>query len=211
MPDESTRAARRRSTCGRTLPRVCQISEYHCGPAVLEMLVGRCGIRADQERLTELARARSTISTQGLRVDQLASAVRGLSAGLCLWYKSHATPQDIFTLVRRHRSPVGVEWQGLFEDSEAHEDYVSGEYGHYSVVTGIDLRRGVIKLRDPYPDFCGQDRVFRLGWFVSRWWDTNLVPLPNSAVLMLVEDRHMLFVVTGERARFPAALGMQRG
>ncbi len=200
-----------RSSCGRALPRVCQISEYHCGPAVLEMLVSRCGIAADQERLTELARAQMTISTNGVRVDQLAKAVSGLNAGLCLWYKTHATPEDLLALVRRHRYPAGVEWQGFFEASEEQEDYVSGEYGHYSVVTDIDLQRGLITLRDPYPDFCGEDRVFGLNWFVSRWWDVNLTPLPNSAVLMLTEDRHMLFVVTGEHARFPVSLDMQRG
>jgi hypothetical protein len=138
-------------------------------------------------------------------------AVSGLDAGLCLWYKTRATPEDLHALVRRHRYPAGVEWQGFFEESEEQEDYVSGEYGHYSVVTDVDLQRGLITLRDPYPDFCGEDRVFRLDWFVSRWWDVNLTPLPDVPVLLLVEDRHMLFVITSKRARFPASLDMRRG
>jgi hypothetical protein len=175
------------------------------------MLLARCGVAADQERLTELARAQMTISSRGIRVDQLARAVAGLGAGLALWYKTRANPGDLATLVRRYRYPVGVEWQGFFEDSEEEEDYVTGEYGHYSVVTDIDLRRRLITLRDPYPDFCQRDRVFRLDWFVSRWWDINLMPMPSSAVLLLVEDRHMLFVVTDERERFPASLDLQRG
>ncbi len=210
MHDESTHLHVPRSGCGRSLPRVCQISEYHCGPAVLQMLVARCGVDADQVRLTHLAQARTSISTRGVRVDELARAVRELNAGLCLWYKTRATPADLFAVVKRYRHPVGVEWQGFFEASEADEDYVAGEYGHYSVVTDIDLQRRLITLRDPYPDFSAEDRVFSLNWFVSRWWDVNLVPLPNSAVLLLVEDRHMLFVVTGERARFPAALDMRQ-
>lgn len=201
----------RRSSCRQALPRVCQISEFHCGPAVLEMLVARCGIDADQERLTKLARAQASISANGIRVDQLAKAVRGLNAGLCLWYKRAATPEDLLDVVRRHRYPAGVEWQGFFEESEEEEDYLSGEYGHYSVVTDIDLQAGLITLRDPYPDFCGQDRVFRLDWFIRRWWDVNLTPRPNTNILMLVEDRHMLFVVAGEHARFPVSLDMRRG
>jgi hypothetical protein len=104
-----------------------------------------------------------------------------------------------------------VEWQGLFEVSEADEDFVRGDYGHYSIVTCVDRRRGLITLRDPYPDFWRADRVFRLDWFISRWWDVNLAPAPGTGRLRPVEDRRMLFIVTGERARFPAALGMTRG
>jgi hypothetical protein len=75
----------------------------------------------------------------------------------------------------------------------------------------VDPRRGFVVLRDPYPRFCGEDRVFRLGWFVRRWWDVNLTPLPKTGALQAIEDRHMVFVITSEGALFPAALGMIRG
>lgn len=193
------------------LPRICQISEYHCGPAVLQMLLAHRGVAANQERLTELADMAATIATHGARVDQLARAVAWLRAGVSLWYKTHATVDDLAAVVCGQRCPAGVEWQGFFEDSEADEDWAEGDYGHYSIVTRIDRRRGLITLRDPYPDFWSADRVFRLDWFISRWWDVNLVPAPGSGRLRPVEDRRMLFVVTGERALFPAALGMTRG
>ena len=56
-------------------------------------------------------------------------------------------------MVCGYRCPVGVEWQGFFEDREEDEDWDEGDYGHYSIVTRIDRRSGLITLRDPYPDF----------------------------------------------------------
>ncbi len=193
------------------LPRICQISEYHCGPAVVQMLLARFGVVANQEHLTELADVAATIATQGARVDQLARAVAWLRAGVRLWYKTHATAEDLAALVCEHRCPAGVEWQGFFEESEADEDWVEGDYGHYSAVTRVDPSRGLITLRDPYPDFWRADRVFRLDWFISRWWDVNLAPAPESGRLRPVEDRRMLFIIAREHARFPAALGMTLG
>lgn len=193
------------------LPRIRQISEYHCGPAVLQMLLAHRGVAASQERLTELAEVAATIATHGARVDQLARAVAWLREGVCLWYKNQASADDLVAVMCRHRCPAGVEWQGFFEDREEDEDFVNGDYGHYSIVTRIDRRSGLITLRDPYPDFWRADRVFRLEWFIRRWWDVNEAPAPGAGAPRLIEDRHMLFVVTSERARFPAALGMIRG
>ena len=209
MPAESTPPR----NCGEPpgLPRICQISEYHCGPAVLQMLLAQHGVVANQQYLTELADVAATIKARGTRVDQLARAVAWLREGMCLWYKTHTSVEDLVAVVCDHRCAAGVEWQGLFEESEADEDFVTGDYGHYSIVTCVDRRRGLITLRDPYPDFWRADRVFRLDWFISRWWDVNLAPAPGTGRLRPVEDRRMLFIVTGERARFPAALGMTRG
>jgi len=175
------------------------------------MLLAHRGVAANQERLTELADVAATIATHGARVDQLARAVAWLREGVCLWYKNQASAEDLVAAVCRQRCPAGVEWQGFFEDREEDEDFVNGDYGHYSVVTRIDRRGGLITLRDPYPDFWREDRVFRLEWFIRRWWDFNLAPAPGAGAPRLIEDRHMLFVITGERARFPAALGMTRG
>ena len=176
----------------------------------MQMLLAHCGVRANQERLTELAEIEATIGVHGARVDQLAQAVARLREGVCLWHKDEATVDDLVAVVCGRRHPAGVEWQGFFEASEEDEDFEEGDYGHYSIVTQIDPRRDRITLRDPYPAFCAEDRVFGLDWFVRRWWDVNLVRTSPKGRLEPVEDRHMLFVVTGERARFPAALGMTR-
>ena len=208
MPAESTTP--RNCPEPPDLPRIRQISEYHCGPAVLEMLLAQHGVIANQEHLTELADVAATIETDGTRVDQLARAVAWLREGLCLWYKTQAGVEDLVALVCGHRCAVGVEWQGFFEENEAAEDFTTEDYGHYSIVTRVDRRRMLITLREPYPDFWRADRVFRLDWFVNRWWDVNLAPAPRTGRLRPVEDRRMLFIVTGERASFPAALGMAR-
>lgn len=209
MPTTSTRPHRPPAEAG--LPRVCQISEYHCGPAVLQMLLARCGVHADQERLTELAHVQSSIELHGVRVDQLAAAVRALRAGVRLWCKERAGVDDLIALLHVHRCPAGVEWQGLFEEREEDEDADEGDYGHYSIVTAIDPQRNRIALRDPYPEFCAADRRFALDWFVTRWWDVNLRPLGRSGALTYVEDRRLLFVVADKAATFPAALGLRLG
>ncbi|MGE5601461.1 MAG: hypothetical protein ACM30E_00320 [Nitrososphaerales archaeon] len=209
MPAAST--ALRSPHRARVLPRVCQISEYHCGPAVVQMLLAQRGVRANQDRLTELAEIQATIDVHGARVDQLARAVERLREDVCLWHKDRASLDDLVAALRRYHSPVGVEWQGFFEEREEDEDFDAGDYGHYSIVTRVDLRRGLVTLRDPYPDFCHEDRVFKLQWFVKRWWDVNLAPVSSTGILQPVEDRHLLFVIAGKRATFPAALGMTRG
>jgi hypothetical protein len=174
---------------------------------VLEVLLARLGVEAHQERLVELALAGGTLESHGTRVDQLAVATRRLEAGVCFWYKNHSTPEDLITLVSRYHFPVGVEWQGLFEDSE--EEEAEGEdYGHYSIVTHIDRRRGLVTIADPYMDFCHGDRIFSYDWFVKRWWDTNEITDPLTGEQRLLEDYHMMFVVARQRVRFPARLGM---
>jgi hypothetical protein len=175
------------------------------------MLLAQRGVSANQDRLTELAEIQATISVHGARVDQLARAVERLREGMYLWYKNCASVEDLVTVLHGYRSPAGVEWQGFFEAREEDEDFDEGDYGHYSIVTRIDLRRGLITLRDPYPDFCQEDRVFRLEWFIGRWWDVNLAPVTSTGALQPVEDRHLLFLIAGKRARFPATLGMIRG
>ena len=192
------------------LPRIRQISEYHCGPAVLQMLLGQRGVVADQERLTELADVAATIKTNGARVDQLARAVAWLRGGVCLWYKNHATPEDLVAVVCGHRCPAGVEWQGFFEDREEDEDWMKAT----TATTTRDADPSAERAdHAPRPlDFCVMLRVFRLEWFIKRWWDVNEAPAP--------EDRrtaagrrppHAVCHHRGTRARFPASLGMTRG
>jgi ABC-type bacteriocin/lantibiotic exporter with double-glycine peptidase domain len=184
-----------------------QVSESHCGPAVLQILLARLGVEVSQEQLTELGGARDTIEDQGTRIDQLALAVRRLGLPARFWYKDHAAMEELTTVVSHHRYPAGVEWQGLFEDREEDEDE-NGDYGHYSIVTSIDRRKGLVHILDPYKDFYRQDRVFALSWFADRWWDTNEVIEPATGRSHIVEDYHVMFVVTPKQARFPASLGM---
>src|SRR5512141_3469424 len=77
------------------LRRIEQISENHCGPAVIQMLLENIGVNATQEELTDAAGATRTIETHGTRVDQLAKAVHQLAPIAKLWYKEKAGPDDL--------------------------------------------------------------------------------------------------------------------
>jgi hypothetical protein len=187
--------------------RVLQISESHCGPAVAQMLLANVGVTVTQEAIAELGGATELIELHGMRVDQLAHAVRLLSPEVTFWFKHHSRLRDLIALVTRYRYPVGVEWQGLFEDDESSETE-DADYGHYSVVTHVDLKRKELIIADPYKDFVDQDRIFSLEFFARRWWDTNEIVDPITGRSELVEDYHMMFIITPAELTFPADLGM---
>jgi hypothetical protein len=95
-----------------------QISESHCGPAVIQMLLSNAGVDVTQEAVAAAGGASSLIAMNGMRVDQLARAVSRLAPGLVFYYKDHATMDELVRIVVDYRTPVGVEWQGLFEDED---------------------------------------------------------------------------------------------
>src|SRR5919198_1545694 len=134
------------------LRRIEQIPENHCGPAVLQMLLENIGINAAQEEITEAAGATHTIEIHGTRVDQLAKAVQQLAPIAKLWFKEKATEADLEYVLDICKFPVGVEWQGLFDDMDDEDD----DYGHYSIIAHIDKVKDEIIVVDPYKDFVDQ-------------------------------------------------------
>src|SRR5512132_678369 len=136
------------------LRRIEQISENHCGPAVIQMLLENIGVNATQEEITEAAGATHTIETHGTRVDQLAKAVQQLAPIAKLWYKEKASPEDLEYVLNECKFPVGVEWQGLFHDMDDDDD----DYGHYSIIAHIDQGKDELIVVDPYKDFVDQSR-----------------------------------------------------
>src|SRR5690349_3075748 len=114
-----------------------QITENHCGPAVIQMLLENIGVHVTQEKITDAAGATLTIVTHGTRVDQLSQAVERLAPGARLWFKEKASLDDLEYALTVGRYPVGVEWQGLFDAVEADDE----DYGHYSIVAHIDRVR----------------------------------------------------------------------
>lgn len=189
--------------------RICQISESHCGPAVIQILLAHLGVQVTQEQVAEVGGARDTIAESGMSVTQLAAAVRQLQPEVQFWYKLNSNLQDVITLVDQHRYPVGVEWQWLFEASEADEDD-DGDYGHYSIILHVDTEQKLLAIMDPYKEFYTQNRVFSFEMFDRRWWDYNPVVNPKTGRTRYVKDVRMMFIITPQDAAFPAALGMQR-
>jgi hypothetical protein len=207
MPESSTR-----KKVNFSHSRFTQISESHCGPAVIQMLLSDLGIEVTQEEVAEAGGAKELIELNGMRVDQLALAVHRLAPQTRFWFKSPASLEDLITTVRDYRFPSGVEWQGLFyatpeEEPETGDD----DYGHYSVVTIVDPENRQLVIADPYKDFREQDRVFSFDFFLPRWYDFNEVKEPGTGKIRLVEDRRMMFIVTPKDEEFPLDLGMTAG
>ena len=187
------------------LRRIQQISENHCGPAVIQMLLENVGVNVSQEEITEAAGATHTIETQGTRVDQLAKAVHELAPIAKLWYKEKASVENLEYVLDECKFPVGVEWQGLFEDMDDDDD----DYGHYSILAHIDKAKDEIIVVDPYKDFVDQSRIVKMSLFVSRWWDFNEVKDPETGKKEFKKDEQLFFVVAPLSVAFPAELGMQ--
>src|SRR5215216_2509511 len=187
------------------LRRIEQITENHCGPAVLQMLLENVGINAAQEEITVAAGATHTIETHGTRVDQLAKAVQQLAPIAKLWYKEKATVEDLEYVLDVCKYPVGVEWQGLFDD----EDDDDEDYGHYSIIANIDQAKDELIIVDPYKDFVDQNRIIKISTFEKRWWDYNEVKDPDTEEKTFKKDEQLFFVVAPLDVSFPEKLQMQ--
>jgi hypothetical protein len=187
------------------LRRIQQITENHCGPAVMQMLLENIGVNVTQEEVTEAAGATHTIETHGTRVDQLAKAVQALAPIAKLWYKEKASPDDLEYVLDECKYPVGVEWQGLFDDMDDDD----GDYGHYSIISHIDKGKDELIIVDPYKDFVDQSRIVKMSLFLNRWWDFNEVKDPQTGEKVFKKDEQLFFVVAPLSVAFPAELGMQ--
>lgn len=182
-----------------------QITENHCGPAVIQMLLENIDISVSQEAITEAAGATHTIETHGTRVDQLAQAVHVLAPHAKLWHKENASFDDIKYVLHEKKFPVGVEWQGLFEDQDNDDE----DNGHYSIVAHIDKAKDELIIVDPYKDFVDQNRIVRISTFEKRWWDFNDVKNLETGQITSKKDEQLFFVVTSLDVSFPEELGMQ--
>ena len=184
--------------------QVQQISEMHCGPAVLEMLLDAIGIQVSQQQITDVLNVREQIEEHGVRPDQLGKACSILASSAQFWYKYYATVDDIAYILNEGYA-VGVEWQGLFYESEEEEARDSGgesDFGHYSIISYYDKAEDLLVIVDPYKDFVNQDRIFDVPVFLRRWWDTNELIDPNTGYSHIVEDKQLLFFVTPQGENF---------
>ena len=181
-----------------------QITENHCGPAVIQMLLENIGVNATQEEITDAAGVTATIETHGTRVDQLAKAVPQLAPNAKLWFKENASFEDLEYVLNEKKFPAGVEWQGLFDD----EDDEDEDYGHYSIVANIDKSKNELIIVDPYKDFVDQNRIIKISVFEKRWWDYNEVKDLETGEKYFKKDEQLFFVVVPLEISFPENLGM---
>lgn len=191
------------------LSRVEQKNNVYCGPACLEMLVGFCGFFFDQDEFVRAVGLEKKIYQRGMLVEEMALAVTKLAPELCFWFKRYTAINEISQLVNVFKYPVGVEWQGIFRYAsrqEAEDD----DPGHYSVITALNTKENFIRLADPYKDYAGKDRKLTVLEFERRWWDINEVLDPKTKKAKEVDDYHVMFIVTPQKATFPLRLGMTK-
>lgn len=202
--------------------RFCQISESHCGPAVIQMMLANLGVEVTQDEIARAGDIGDRIEVHGSRIDQLAKAVKTLSPQTRFYYKDHATIDELVKVVNEYEYPVGVEWQGLFEGEPESEETQAAEapllpdsesededYGHYSLVIRAHTGRRVLIIADPYKDYIAQDRIFTFREFDSRWFDYNEVPVEGKKRPKLVKDDHLMFVIVPDEETFPIEMGMK--
>ena len=182
-----------------------QITENHCGPAVIQMLLENIGVPATQEEITEAAGATHTIETHGTRVDQLADAVHRLAPNARLWFREKASLENLEYVLNENKYPVGVEWQGLFGDMDDDDE----DCGHYSIIAYIDKAKDELFIVDPYKDFVDQNRIIKISLFENRWWDFNEVKDVETGEEIFKKDEQLFFVVVPLDVLFPEELGMQ--
>ena len=204
-----------------------QISESHCGPAVVQMLLSNLGIEVSQEAIAEAGGATDLIEMNGMRVDQLALATHRLGSQIRFYYKDHATIDEIVEVVNDYHYPVGVEWQGLFEDETeikantpisnsvvqaglaTKSESDDNDYGHYSLVIRADRRKRILLIADPYKDYFSQARTFSFEEFDRRWYDYNEFPDPVAGKSVLLEDDHLFFLIVRRNVKFPHRMKMK--
>ncbi len=192
--------------------QITQISEAHCGAAVLQMLLETVHTYTTQSEIADKAGVNEVIEEHGMRVDQIAVACNRVAPHLKFWYKYHSSIEDIRYLLDRNIA-VGVEWQGLFynsieEETAANRD--DGEYGHYSVIAFYDEESRQFVIVDPYKDFVNSNRIFNADTFVGRWWDTNEITDNQTGKTQIVEDTRLLFFVTPDGEEMPTEMGFKQ-
>jgi ABC-type bacteriocin/lantibiotic exporter with double-glycine peptidase domain len=189
-----------------------------CGPAVLAMLLSQHGVILEQHAIPKAAHVSAKqIDDLGMRLDQLALAVRKLAPNYTLWAKRHATFEDLHLFVNTYRLACGVEWQEKTSEEELEDLKKEGvdpekiDMGHYSVVTGIDMEAKKLTLQNPSYYAHKKEQVFSIDEFESRWFDTNQLEkdAPEEAQEW-IDDNHVLFLVAPKAMSFPESIGIKK-
>lgn len=197
-----------RSNGGRfpNVKRVMQISNSHCGPATLRMMYSQLQIRFFQREIVKAAGISARLAEHGSSLADLVMAVKRLTPDFEVWYKENCSFRDVDFVVNTKETPAGVEWQGIFEDADEDDE----ELGHYSLVTGIDLKKRKLWLANPYHLYAGKDMELSFSEFGPRWWDENELP-GTEGKNFVVEDYRMMFILVRKEDQWPKEIQMRLG
>lgn len=174
------------------------------------MLCSYLGRPKEQEAYVQAAGVALRIKTEGMTVNELGLAASRLFPELTFWSKNYATLSELSKLVNQYNFPVGVEWQGIFDnpdDDESSNEDSDDDPGHYSVITGISTEENWLTLADPYRNR-GFDKQLTILEFVRRWWDINIIINPRTGKHEEVDDYHTLFIITPNNGISPSDLNL---
>lgn len=187
------------------MSRTKQITVYHCGPAVLTMLYSFLGVKVSQRGLVASLRAQNKIKKFGFNMKDIARAANIAGKGsFVFWKKANTKISDLDLIINKYKSPVAVEWQGVFYE------YSDGDDGHFSIVTEINKKGGYVRVADPYTKFFGTDRKFKIKEFEQRWWDSNEIKVAGTTKLRTVVDNRVSFLIAPKGENWPKKLGMTK-
>jgi predicted double-glycine peptidase len=187
------------------MKRVAQINDYFCGPAVLRMLLSFWGVKILQKEIVNrLGIDSKKIRKVGMNMLEMSNAVEIVAPQMQFWSKQRTELRELNKLINHYRIPVGVEWQGIFEE------YADEEGGHFSIVTYLNLSENRIMLADPFGPFSEEDRKFSIARFQETWWDDNLIEEPDGKKYIEFDEK-MIFLIAPKGESFPEELGMVCG
>lgn len=172
--------------------RVVKQEKGHCGPATIEMALSIYDLDVDQFDIVRAAGIEETVRGNGSRIDQLAKAVKLLNPDYILLAKYNATIADLVELTKYFGLLVGVEWQGVFLDSQGKRF----SEGHYSIVESVDEREKTIHIIDPEEKSALHNGKISIEEFKALWWEQNKVPLENDPTKStIIRNDCLLFIV----------------
>ncbi len=189
------------------MKRVAQVNDFFCGPAVLRMLLSFWGIKILQKEIVrQCGFDMRRMVRHGLNLLQMEQAIEVVAPQMQFWSKQNTELRELNKLINHYRIPVGVEWQGLFEEYSNLED---DDEGHFSIVTYLNLAENRIQIADPFGPFSEEDREFSIRRFEERWWDVNV--LEDNGRKRTEYDKRMIFLVAPKGENFPEELEMVKG
>ncbi len=210
-----------------SISRVRQLTESHCGPATIQMLLSHYGIEFHQDAIVAAAGAQATVEKHGMSLADMAKAIKTLVPEMSFWVKRFGSISELKKIVREYNYPVGVDWQGIFEIADEYDksgylgvseealadagySYESndGEHGHYCVVVDVDTNENYVRLADPYGHYAEKDRFIRLQEFSNRWWDQDTRVDHWTGKKEVIDECRTFFLILPKNVSFPVELGM---
>jgi hypothetical protein len=160
------------------------------------MLLSFYQLNITQDEIVQAAGISETIVRDyGARIDQLAQGINALfpAGEYRLMAKYDASVDDLAWLTGELSIPAGIEWQGQFRNP----DGTYRDQGHYTVVTGVNWERRILKTVDPEDkSILTAGGELALDVFEPRWWEVDHLPVPgNPQHSECVRNERLIFVI----------------